>query len=315
MIDNAKINQFFDDIKYVLTDNSNNLKLEKKLIKQTNDKQGDQRTNVIYLNTDCNLRCEYCYEDDSRKGLPDQVSLKTVDIDYFLQEIMNRESDTNSTVVIMGGEPFLRFDLVKYIINKCAQLVKPKGWGISIVTNGTLFTTKRLEEFKELSNLCVDNKIALSLEISYDGSGQHRRKWPDGSSSRDKVEKCLNSLVEYGIPFKISYVVHRDNHENVIEDVITIFEKWPSLERLIIGFAYLDLDKAFNEGNSGQKIKKKLKPYFEEVFKIYNKPICDMTCSLCRLCRKDNFVGNSYLSPTTGISYDLKETEHMFQQF
>lgn len=312
MLSENKINQFFEDIKYILSDDFN-LESKLKLTKKIDDEEGLQRTNVIYLNTDCNLRCEYCYEGDSRKGLSDQVHLTSEGIDSFLKEISDREKNLVSTIVIMGGEPFLRFDLVEYIVNKCIKT--SKGWGIALVTNGTLFTPKILDKFKHLLESCKLSKTFLSLEISYDGSGQHRRKWPDGSSSRDVVENCIDNLSNNNIPFKISYVVHRDNYKNVIIDAIRIFERWPSLQRFLVGFAFEDLDKALNSQMVGQRIRDELTPYFKELYKIYKKPICGLLCDVCGLCKRENFSGNSYLSPTTGISYDVKETKHKFHQF
>ena len=114
------LNSFFNNIKTILSD------------------EVEQRTNVIYLNTDCNLRCEYCYEDDSRNGLPDQQILTTIDIDNFLNEIAEREKGCVSTIVIMGGEPFLKFHLIEYTIAAAMNMVhnkKHSGWGISLKNN------------------------------------------------------------------------------------------------------------------------------------------------------------------------------------
>jgi uncharacterized protein len=324
MLKEDSINQFFVDIKHILSDSPfistngskrSNIEGKPKLTKQVNDKEGSQRTNVIYLNTDCNLRCEYCYEGNSREGLPDQANVTLDGIDEFLQEIVDREKDLISTVVIMGGEPFLRFDLVQYIVAK-SMAFPDKRWGISIITNATLFTPNVLDKLKYLMDLCENVKRThLSLEVSYDGVGQHRRKWPDGSSSEPQVLKGIDRLVECEIPFKVSYTVQKDNCDNVIEDAIRIFERWPSVSRLLLSFAFQDLDEKFGQEKSGQDLRKKLKPYFKELFEIYQKPICAMVCGVCRSCQKANFTGNSYLSPTTGISYDKKATEHLFQQF
>lgn len=313
MLDANKLSLFFNDMKTILSDDPVNTD---NLVREVSDQEGTQRTNVIYLTTACNLRCEYCYEKDSREGLPDQSNLTYDKIDSFLSEIINRESNQISTVVIMGGEPFLRFDLVQYIIAKSIQLPKEKGWGISIVTNGTLFNERRIKEFKYLMDLCQKSqKTYLSLEVSYDGSGQEKRKWPDGSSSRRLVEKALYDLSENNIPFKISYVVHDLNYLRVLEDVITILERWPKVERILIGYAYEILDKTLGSPNAGQEIKKQLMPSLIEIYKEYKVPICGHVCGLCKICDKSSFIGNSYLSPTTGISYDKKNTEHKFQQF
>lgn len=313
MLNRDKVNQFFTDIRDILSDAPIN---QDNLIRQVTDKEGKQRTNVIYLTTACNLRCEYCYEKDSREGLPDQANLTFDKIDQFLEEIVSRESDQISTIVIMGGEPFLRFDLVQYIVARTIQIPKEKGWGISIVTNGTLFTSKRIKEFKHLMDLCYrSKKTHLSLEISYDGSGQEKRKWPDGSSSRPLVEKAIDTLSSEDIPFKISYVIHDLNYKNVLEDLITILERWPKVERLLIGYAYENLDSALGIPSAGQTLKNQLMPSLIEIYKEYNIPICGHVCGYCKICDRSRFVGNSYLSPTTGISYDKKNTEHKFQQF
>lgn len=321
MISRQKLNQFFVDIKDTLSDEPLAdiepkivSKAEGPLEKNVCDEEGQQRTNVIYLNTDCNLRCEYCYEDDSRNGLPDQANLTPDKIDEFLQEICQREPEVVSTIVIMGGEPFLRFDLVEYIVAKCIQLSNKK-WGITSVTNGTLFTPEILVKLKNLLDSCSESRrVTFSLEVSYDGSGHHRRKWPDESSSISKVEQGIDKLVEHEIPFRMSYTVHKDNYNNAIEDTIKIFERWP-IKRLSVSFAYQDLDETFGNLDESKKFVNHIREYYKELYNIYNIPICGLVCDECGICYKSNFSGNSYLSPTTGVSYDTKESSHPFKQF
>ena len=331
-----EIDSFFNNIKsmFASTDSKIDLKTKEsenkdyslksknknhpKLKTNHSDKPGDQRTNVMYLNTDCNLRCEYCYEISSRTGLPDQQNLTTEDVDIFLNEICERENDCISTIVIMGGEPFLYFDMVEYIILKTISLNKRKkqGWAFSIISNGTLFTDNILTRYKKVRELASKNRVYISQEVSYDGSGQYRRKWPDGSNSITQVEKGIQKLIDYDIPFRISYTVHSGNYKNVIQDCIYMLEKYPLPynNRITVGYAYADLDSALGPAG-GQKLKKYLKPYFFYIFDLYGVPICGNTCGYCKNCDRGHFIGNSYLSPTTGISYDNKITEHEFQQF
>lgn len=285
---------------------------ERVLTKSVNDKSGEQRTNVIYLNTDCNLRCEYCYEHDSRVGLPDQADCTPEKIDEFLNEINGREDGRVSTIVLMGGEPLLRFDLVEYTILKAAQLKKNGGFGVSIVTNATLFTDEMIERYKKIFRLGKVNSVYITLDISYDVSGQYRRKWPDGSNSKDTVEKAIEKLIKNNIVFRISYTCHSGNYKNLLEDCIYILERFPEIERLLIGYAYMDLRKVIDDSFS---VKPNFTPYAIELYKRYGIPICDHACSECGLCNKSNYVGNSYLSPTTGISYAEKETKSKFGQF
>jgi len=253
------INRFFSDISYIFDlPSSKNSGVQESCTPQNNEQNPQesmmpvtteipqeqkvgQRTNVIYLNTDCNLRCEYCYEGDSREGMPDKAHLTTDKIDAFLEEIIDREAQFhNSTVVVMGGEPFLRFDLIKYTLLKAMSL--PHSFGISLITNGTLLTDKRISELKYLLDLAKQSDVSLSLEVSYDGSGQNRRYFPGKVDSKELVENNIKKLLDVGIRIKISYTVHMGNYKNIVEDTIYILEKfnYDDLERITIGFRFKD---------------------------------------------------------------------------
>jgi len=324
------IDSFFNDMSDILSKNESQkcngecnscefdtcINLPTNKIKMNNS----QRTNVIYLNTDCNLRCTYCYESSSKNGLEDQANCTPKMIDDFLNEICVREKDCISTIVIMGGEPFLKFDLIQYTIAKTIELVsqgKAKGFGLSLITNATLFNSIKLNALKSLIEYGKHYNISFNLEISYDGSGQFKRKFPDGTNSKDIVEESIKTLSKYKIPFKISYTVHSGNYDKVIDDTIYILEKFNSdyLSRITIGYAYQELDDTLKQSHVGKTIKEKNLPYLKSIFERYKIPICGHVCDICRICEKDNFIGNSYLSPTTGITYDEKETKHEFRQF
>ena len=318
MVKKYDITEFFEIFKIMFNKKDETGNKSKKLTSNISDKPGDQRTNVIYLNTDCNLRCEYCYEENSRTGLEDQVNCTQSDIDNFLNEICIREKDLTSTVVLMGGEPFLKFELIEYAVLKAASLTKTKGtgWGFSIISNGTLFTDKILNRYKELITIASTHKVHITQEVSYDVTGQYRRKWPDGSSSIKHVERGIQKLIEFEMPFRLSYTVHSGNYKNLLKDCIYILEKYPIKyhDRMTVGWAYKDLDFTLGYG-AAEKLKSEFEPYANYLLDKYGVPICGNTCNHCSICRSSNFVGNSYLSPTTGITYDNKKTEHNFQQF
>ena len=316
------INEFFCDMKIVLTDNISDTELtsscssEEELEREANDEVGTTRTNVVYLNTDCNLRCEYCYEKDSREGLPDQADCSKEQIDSFLKEIQEREKGMNSCIVVMGGEPLLRFDLLEYLIRKAMTMEKPEGWAIPVTTNGMMFLSKRLiSKYRTLmDDVNKSSNVIHDIEISFDVSGQFRRKMPDGSDSRPYVEKGIKNLIEAELPFRFSYTVHKGNYNNIIEDIIYLFETYPLVPRVSLSWAQQELDEVLGP-RGGFKLKKEIYPYAVHLFERYGKPICDLACSLCKLCNKSTSVGNAYLSPTEGILYANKRTERTFIQF
>jgi len=280
-----------------------------------NNPKETTRTNVVYLNTNCNLRCEYCYEEDSRTGLDDQANCTEEMIDSFLYEIREREGDLNSCVVVMGGEPLLKFDLYEYLVRKASTIPKLGGWAIPMTTNSLLFLDEKLiYQYKELRLLVKKSNVHLFIEVSYDGSGQYRRKFPNGENSKKHVERAIDNLVNNNVSFSISYTIHSGNHKDVVNDMIDICEKWPSCSKISLSFAYADLDSGRYPGYVNV-LKRNLQPRLKNVFLIYNIPFCNLTCDLCCRCDTSKSVGNAYLSPTTGISYDSKETKKKFSQF
>lgn len=311
-VSKAQVDDFLEDIGEILKEDN--------LTREVDDKKGTSRTNVVYLNTDCNLRCEYCYEKDSREGLPDKTCLTTKMIDGYLAEIVSRET-INSCVVIMGGEPTLRWNLYEYFIHKAAEMKKPGGWAIPITTNGVLLANPDfVKKIKNLMKFAEENKIVMDVEISWDGSGQYRRKFPDGRTSEVVVRRAIQNMIDANLPFCLSYTVHKGNYKdnvlNIVKDCIEILENWSDkgLTALSIGWAYQELDNEYKT-HYAKELKDKLQPYAEKLFDTYGIPICGLTCGYCLECDKSRSVGNSYLSPTTGISYDEQVTDHGFQQF
>ena len=269
----------------------------------------ENRVNIFYLTTKCNLECDYCYEEASRKNLPDQVTLDEKGIDKYLYEIANREGDTTSTVVIMGGEPFLKPYLLYYTIKKMGEI--DHRWGTSITTNGT-FLGSKLIIVKKILEVRKPN-TSLTFEISYDASGHFRRKYRDSIlDSKEKVENTINNFIKNKIPFKISYTLHKDNYKNFTKDMIYILEKFGTEYLTDIKISIYCQELADNFGGDYKKAVNKLKPYANALTRKYGIPICDLTCGVtCFKCDKSKFVGKSYCGPE-GINYEELETEKAF---
>lgn len=258
------------------------------------------KVNVMYITTICNLGCSYCYEKD-------KSSLKTASkaqIEEFFSEIAKREQGLVSTVVLMGGEPYMVMPRTEFALEYANSL--NHSFAISLVTNGTYI--------KMYDKAYYDNlmKKIVTLEISYDGSGQDRRIYSfTGISSRPVVEDSLRYLQSINIPFKISYTVHKDNVHNLLKDMVYIMEVFRP-KQIKWSIAYQELT---DMGLDGEKMKKDFYPYAEYLFHKYGIAICDVSCPVCKSCKKENFEGNAYLSPTKGILYADSKTNGVFNNF
>jgi sulfatase maturation enzyme AslB (radical SAM superfamily) len=262
-----------------------------------------QKVNVLYMNTNCNLRCDYCYEIDSRGNLDRDVTIKGEAAQAFFDEIAEREKGLVSTVVIMGGEVFLNYAFLLEILRYAES--KPHQYAISITTNGTLlhrYTKNHLHEIR---------KRIVTLEVSWDGSGQDRRVDKAGISSRIQVEQNLAYLRSIDIDYKISYTVHRDNYKKLLYDMVYILEKLKP-NAIKLSFACQELSDL---GVDFEKFKSDFQEYAEQLFLSYQVPICDLSCGSCGMCDKSNFSGNHYISPTKGEIYKDSTTNEPFNSF
>ena len=237
-----------------------------------------------------NFAVHNCYEQSGRNRIKKHKTLSEEEIDEYLNEIMTREKYCqNSTLAIFGGEPFLEVGKMEYIKKKLIE--SNHSWGIEIFTNATRLMDIPKEKLqficKSVSNVCV------CLTVSYDGSGHHRRVFKNGHPTIGIVEENMRYLKKLNIPFAISYSVHKDNHKNILRDVIEMMEKWkPSKVELSVAWQELA-----DNGYDGWKIKKSFVSYACNLFKRYGIPVCDVSCPVCKRCDRSHFEGNAYFTP------------------
>lgn len=306
-ITNEQIDGFFDLLPDLL-------KKKDSLKNKVEDDEGKTRTNIIYITTRCDYECDYCYELEARKDLTIGVDVDKNQIDEFLQEISLREEGLNSAVVIFGGEPFLRYDLVEYLVLRAVSMKKLGGFNFNPISNGNwLAQEKNMEKFAALIKLAEENHCQISVTISYDGTGNMRRVTKNGRETTKRAHKTFENLNKFKIPFEISYTVHAANMDLLEYDIRKI-HKDIGPKRVKLSWAYADIDKVLGEGKSfdfEQRMKKELIPVYKDI----QTPICYMVCEECRQCDFEKHAGNAYMSPTKGLKYSESMTNTEFELF
>jgi len=86
----------------------------------------------LLLTHKCNLDCPYCYQAESFKSEDGVMSRETAD--KALRFAFSECSDAEITVSLFGGEPFLNFDLLKYLVENYPQI------RFVVTTNGKILT-------------------------------------------------------------------------------------------------------------------------------------------------------------------------------
>lgn len=125
-------------------------------IKKENKYKSDKENLAItFLPTmDCNLRCIYCY---AKGGEEKRYLTKKVAKDYIDYFVLIRRKAMLKLHFAGGGEPFLNFDVMKFIVNYSKQLFPQIN--IGLVTNGT-FNSEQLKWI-------IDNNISLRRLFGY----------------------------------------------------------------------------------------------------------------------------------------------------
>ncbi|MDT8718330.1 radical SAM protein [Clostridium sp. 19966] len=143
----------------------------------------------------CNLKCTGCYASSYSKE---------EDIPYEeLERIVSEARDLGLYFfIILGGEPFFRYDLLKLYekFNDCIFVP---------FTNGTLFDEKLSDKLVKLANVVP----MFSLE-GFEKDTDARR----GKGVFQKVMKGMELLKERGVMFGVSTAVSKNNIDTVVSD-------------------------------------------------------------------------------------------------
>ncbi len=141
----------------------------------------------LYSNYHCNLVCTYCLT-ESGPG----VQRRELDADRML-DIARQAADLGFTALgVTGGEPFLLPGMPETLA-RLGQILPTVG-----LTNGTLFTGRRLAAVEILADQDV------SLQISLDSADPDVNDEARGVDNFAKVVAAIPALVERGIAVRIA---------------------------------------------------------------------------------------------------------------
>lgn len=165
----------------------------------------------LSLTHDCTLSCRYCYAGSKfKKDMSLATAQKIVD---FAMEIT--PTGRKIEFGFFGGEPLLRFDLIKEIINYIRKKEREVGKAIclGVTTNGTLLTQTILDLFKDEN---------VDLCISIDGPAyvhNLNRRYKDGRGSFEDVVRNLSLAIEQLGSLQVNAVYGPDTIDFLPESV------------------------------------------------------------------------------------------------
>lgn len=149
---------------------------------------------TLELTQRCNLRCEYCiYQQENEKfrgfSEADDMTFETVKtaVDYLVQHGQEKEI----FITFYGGEPLLRFDLIK----QCIEYVKSLNLGKKVFYNMTSNLTLVTPEIAKYIASIPDFTVLCSIDGPEEIHDEFRKKI-DGTGSFNQTIRGLKYLSE-----------------------------------------------------------------------------------------------------------------------
>jgi sulfatase maturation enzyme AslB (radical SAM superfamily) len=174
----------------------------------------DYRVITVFLNNNCNLRCDYCrFDAVTHQGIEYGVR----DVAAVVSSVRNLcRPGEQVDLHFQGGEPLLRAQDIDRI---CTALHDaPFAIRFHVTTNGTVAT-------EAVMRVLAAHRISVTLSI--DGLPEvhdAHRKFANGRGSFSHVRNTLELLRDRGIPFGVFCVVSevrrmRETHDYLVEQL------------------------------------------------------------------------------------------------
>ncbi len=177
-------------------------------ISPTNDAWQKELTCWLHITNDCNLRCKYCYIHKTKSNMPNCIVYESID---KMLESCRKNNFPKLCLMLVGGEPLMRFDLIKEIVEYCAKNKGDIQVRYVIPTNGTLITP-------EIAKYIADQNMSVGVSIDgierYHDKNRIRR---DGSGSYKSAMNGIDNLINHGIKPSIMVTVTKENLEGLPE--------------------------------------------------------------------------------------------------
>ena len=170
----------------------------------------------LCLTNRCNLQCKYCFESNT-DNINLKKSYKDMDfetakkiINFYIKksnQLNEYQNDKTINLIFFGGEPLLKFDLMKQIVSyaKYVSSVLDIVFTYSITTNATIFS-------KEIADFLIENKVNAMLSIDGNKVGHDaNRIMKNGEGSFKLIQENYNN---------IKYFIKNNNCKTIIKMIL-----------------------------------------------------------------------------------------------
>jgi uncharacterized protein len=182
----------------------------------------------LILTSNCNLRCSYCFEKNKQpEDMSDEVAFRAVD---FLLAVSGAVTDVG--ILLFGGEPMLRMDLIekvhRYGTEKAKAAGKKLSW--SMTTNGTLIDRDQADWLAR-----HQVKYLLSMDGGRKDHDRYRR-FSDGRGTFDLLMDRLPMMKRYQAWMGVKMSVTPESLATLCEGIRELYDS--GINQFLVGYAH-----------------------------------------------------------------------------
>jgi uncharacterized protein len=182
----------------------------------------------LFLTSHCNLACSYCFVEGKSMQAPMSLETAKKSVEFLIRESREKRS---LNLLLMGGEPMLRFSLIESLLPWAkAQVARAgKSLRVDMTTNGTLLNQRRGEFL---------NRMGVMVLLSLDGDRvTHDRHRIDrrGRGSFDRALRGLEVLRRHQGYVGVKMTVAADEVGALVENVRALSRR--GVHHFILGHA------------------------------------------------------------------------------
>jgi len=209
--------------KFVVTPDFNALEY----FQQQSPKQENNNISVVYflLTSVCNFKCKYCFV-ESRIEKHDNAFMTKEIAEKGLQLLTkNLENpDDEVSVVFYGGEPFLNFEVMKYVVKRAKELnINAK---YVIVSNGSVIN-------EDVINFLKKNKVEIGISLDgLESTNDTMRIDHNNKGTYQKIMSTISELKKNEIQVSVSCTLSTHNIGKP-EEILAVLNEYN-----IRGFGY-----------------------------------------------------------------------------
>ncbi len=231
-------------------------------ISDIQDEIGCFDTIVLPISAHCTLKCPYCFAQTNGKFNFRDYSNEQAEkvIDFTLNNRMSRKSKEPLCITFFGGEPLMRIDIIKHVIEYMKTQYPNEMVTYSITTNGTILNDDVIAVLR-------DNHFSVLVSIDGPDNEYNLRVDHYGNKSFSKVMEFIDKLKKNNVYVELRATLVNSNP--YILETFDFFEKMRTT--FYVAFAYSSENRNHKYSNYDSDTLQLIKKQFEKLAMYYLK--------------------------------------------